>query len=104
MSKKNAKKAIGKGSAAVPAPATSLTKGQANAGAPDAKPGPSSGQVAGAGTLIGTAPPVPQPANVSSIVAPTATAIAARAHEIWIARGRPSPGTPLEDWLQAERE
>jgi hypothetical protein len=30
--------------------------------------------------------------------------IAARAHAIWIAKGSPNPGTPLEDWLQAERE
>ena len=36
--------------------------------------------------------------------APNASAISARAHQIWIARGKPTPGTPLEDWVQAERE
>jgi hypothetical protein len=36
--------------------------------------------------------------------APTAAAISARAHQIWINRGKPVPGTPLEDWCQAERE
>jgi len=36
--------------------------------------------------------------------APSHADISARAHAIWIARGRPAPGTPLEDWLQAERE
>lgn len=35
---------------------------------------------------------------------PTPAEISARAHAIWIARGKPSPGTPLEDWVQAERE
>jgi hypothetical protein len=34
----------------------------------------------------------------------TPAAIGARAHEIWIAKGKPIPGTPVEDWLQAERE
>ena len=40
----------------------------------------------------------------SAARAASQTDISARAHAIWIARGRPSPGTPLEDWLQAERE
>jgi hypothetical protein len=38
------------------------------------------------------------------VAAPTAAAVSARAHQIWIARGKPNPGTPLEDWVQAERE
>ena len=42
------------------------------------------------------APAAPRP--------PAHADVSARAHAIWIARGRPSPGTPLEDWLQAERE
>jgi DUF2934 family protein len=40
----------------------------------------------------------------SALAAPAADAVSVRAHEIWVARGRPTPGTPLEDWLQAERE
>jgi hypothetical protein len=36
--------------------------------------------------------------------APSAAEVSARAHQIWIARGKPTPGTPLEDWVQAERE
>jgi hypothetical protein len=46
----------------------------------------------------------PAPAAAPAARAPAHTDIAARAHAIWIARGRPKPGTPLEDWLQAERE
>jgi hypothetical protein len=45
------------------------------------------------------AAPVAAPA-----AAPTTAAISARAHQIWIARGKPTPGTPLADWVQAERE
>ena len=33
-----------------------------------------------------------------------AAAIEARAHAIWIKKGKPNPGTPTEDWAQAERE
>jgi hypothetical protein len=36
--------------------------------------------------------------------APSGDDVSARAHAIWISRGKPTPGTPLEDWLQAERE
>jgi hypothetical protein len=52
-------------------------------------------------------PPAAAPAADAAAPAPRAPAqadISARAHAIWIARGRPSPGTPLADWLQAERE
>ncbi len=45
---------------------------------------------------------VPAPAAVEST--PAAKTVEARAHEIWVAKGKPVPGTPLEDWLQAERE
>jgi hypothetical protein len=47
------------------------------------------------------APVVDAPAAPRS---PAHADVSARAHAIWIARGRPTPGTPLEDWLQAERE
>jgi len=43
-------------------------------------------------------------ANAAAKAAPTPAAIQARAHQIWIAKGKPVPGTPVEDWLQAERE
>lgn len=51
-------------------------------------------------------------APLAAMAAPAADApvasrteeIAARAHAIWLAKGSPNPGTPLEDWLQAERE
>ena len=46
----------------------------------------------------------PAPAPSADAAAPAHADISARAHAIWIARGRPKPGTPLEDWLQAERE
>jgi hypothetical protein len=46
----------------------------------------------------------PAPAAVPAPRAPAHADISARAHAIWIARGRPSPGTPLADWFQAERE
>ena len=36
--------------------------------------------------------------------AATPESIQARAHQIWIAKGKPVPGTPVADWLQAERE
>jgi hypothetical protein len=36
--------------------------------------------------------------------AATQESIQARAHQIWIAKGKPVPGTPIADWLQAERE
>ena len=35
---------------------------------------------------------------------PSPDDVSTRAHAIWLARGKPTPGTPLEDWLQAERE
>jgi len=34
----------------------------------------------------------------------TTESVQARAHQIWIAKGKPVPGTPVADWLQAERE
>lgn len=43
-------------------------------------------------------PPVPQPAKQVS-----RDAIAKRAFEIWVAKGKPS-GKDLENWNQAERE
>jgi hypothetical protein len=43
-------------------------------------------------------------ASAAPAAAPTEAAISARAHQIWIARGKPTPGTPLADWIQAERE
>jgi Protein of unknown function (DUF2934) len=43
----------------------------------------------------------PAPAKAA---APTEAQISARAHQIWIGKGSPKPGTPLADWLQAERE
>jgi hypothetical protein len=46
----------------------------------------------------------PAAAKPAPVAAPTAAAVSARAHQIWIARGKPTPGTPLEDWVQAERE
>lgn len=44
------------------------------------------------------------PVKAAANGAPLSEAVSLRAHQIWIARGRPTPGTPLEDWLQAERE
>jgi hypothetical protein len=56
-------------------------------------------------TMIAVAAPAaatnPAPAAPA---APTQAAISARAHALWIARGKPIPGTPLADWLEAERE
>jgi hypothetical protein len=46
----------------------------------------------------------PAPKSAAPVAAPTTAAVSARAHQIWIARGKPTPGTPLEDWVQAERE
>jgi hypothetical protein len=48
---------------------------------------------------------VADPAPAKSVAAAPAEAqISARAHQIWIGKGSPKPGTPLADWLQAERE
>ncbi len=53
-----------------------------------------------------SAAPAAAPAKVEPKAAPAAAGktVAARAHEIWVAKGKPVPGSPLEDWLQAERE
>jgi hypothetical protein len=57
----------------------------------------------GNGSAAAAAIPVVQtPSPVRSNASPAD--VSARAHQIWIARGKPTPGTPLEDWLQAERE
>ena len=66
---------------------TKKTKVPASPKAQDAKP-------AAAATKAAAAP----------AAAPTVAAISARAHQIWIARGKPTPGTPIADWVQAERE
>ena len=50
------------------------------------------------------APEAAAPATTGTKAAPAPISVEARAHEIWMARGRPVPGTPLADWLQAERE
>ena len=42
--------------------------------------------------------------NAASKPAATTESVQARAHQIWIAKGKPVPGTPVADWLQAERE
>lgn len=42
--------------------------------------------------------------KAASKPAVTTEAVQARAHQIWIAKGKPVPGTPVADWLQAERE
>jgi hypothetical protein len=42
--------------------------------------------------------------EVPAGAAPSREAISARAHQIWIEKGSPKPGTPIEDWLAAERE
>ena len=44
------------------------------------------------------------PAPAHAPAAPSPGDVSARAHQIWIARGKPTPGTPVADWLQAERE
>ena len=43
-------------------------------------------------------------AKAAAAPAAPAAAIEARAHAIWIKKGKPNPGTPTEDWAQAERE
>ncbi len=43
----------------------------------------------------------PAPAKAAK---PTEAQISSRAHQIWIGKGSPKPGTPLADWLQAERD
>jgi len=51
------------------------------------------------------AKPAPAVAAAPLLATPAAPiSVAARAHEIWIAKGKPVPGAPLDDWLQAERE
>ena len=58
-----------------------------------------------AATKAANVKPAPaKKAAAAPVAAPTPAAVSARAHQIWIARGKPSPGTPLEDWIQAERE
>ena len=47
---------------------------------------------------------VAAPAKAAPSPAATPETVSARAHQIWIAKGKPVPGAPLEDWLQAERE
>lgn len=65
----------------------------------------SGGKTRGNGAVQAAASALPVTQTPSPLhAAPSSTDVSARAHEIWIARGKPTPGTPLEDWLQAERE
>ena len=49
------------------------------------------------------APPTPQPVGDTTAGAPERDRIAARAYEIYLARGG-TDGADMEDWLAAERE
>ena len=63
--------------------------------APAAAASPAAAPVAAKPALVATTP---------KRAAPTREQVLARAHSIWERRGKPVPGTPLEDWVQAERE
>ena len=80
---------------------TKKTKGPAaaKAAAPvTAAPVPAAATKAAAPTAAATK------VAAAPVAVPSTAAISARAHQIWIARGKPTPGTPLADWVQAERE
>jgi hypothetical protein len=61
-------------------------------------------KTADAAAPAAAAAPKAEPAKAQAAPAATPESVQARAHQIWVAKGKPVPGTPVADWLQAERE